>query len=855
MTSTRRPKVVVATWAVNHNPIGRAHVLAELLSHNFDVEIVGFEFPAYGSGVWPPVRNGRIPVTAHAGTAFPEQLDIMESVGRALHADAVLVSKPRLPGLAVAALAKEARNRALVVDVDDWELSFVHAEHPVDVDDVDAIQRDDTKLTPYGRIWTQVCESLVAEADACTVSNVQLQLKFGGTVIPHARDEQLFDPTRFDRARVRERFGIDPDTKLLVFGGTPRRHKGVVDLARAIAELGDPSLVLGLIATPELAEVRRDLDEIGCPLLEIPSLPFEDMPAVLAAADLTAVLQDPASPISRHQMPAKVTDALAMQVPCIVNPVPPLQHLIDADVLVAVGPDGLTATLKRVVDDFGAAQHKARVNRDVFLDQFSHAAVAPRLADVMRTAMESPMRLSTRLRSLLGVQRALFAPTPAPVQEPPADTRHVRVRRKHRAHGSRRDDPFDLVVFWKQNDSGIYGRRSDQLIHHIAQLGRVARTIHFDAPLGIEQLRNIGQSGGIDHNQMVFETTIRRVLGQEDDEAFTRRTFLFDDRGDRFDLPRRDEFGDFVAEIFATHAIGQRDVVFWVYPTNRDVPGLIDRFRPTVVVSDVVDDNRTWYPVGSNDHRKLTDNYAEILVRSDVVLANCAAVRDAMSELHADIQVVPNACEPPEALQRGDRGAPPAELAALNGPIIGYVGNLSSRIDIPLLEHVAVTRPDWNIVLIGSAHAGHDVVQLARHDNIKILGPRRHEDAQRYIDAFDVAIIPHVDNEMTRSMHPLKAFVYCSLGVPVVATELANLDELRDLITTATNPTEFVHGIERAIQRGRQPLSQRQLATLRSNSWPVRARRALKLVDDALQRSAAHPVERAAPVARSRPSS
>ncbi len=841
MSAGRRRKVAVATWGVNHNPVGRAHVLAELLAHTFDVEIVGFEFPAHGTGVWAPVRDGRIPIKSYAGAPFPQQLELMQAVGRSLDVDAVLVSKPRLPGLALGAFAKESRPCGLVVDVDDWELSFVHASDGADIADFDAIRADETVLTPYGRIWTRVCEPLVAEADGCTVSNHALRQRFGGTIVPHARDELLFDPSRFDRATVRSRLGIDDGARLLLFGGTPRRHKGVIDLAAAIAELGDPSLVLGLIATAELDELRRDLDAIGCPILAIPPQPFDDMPALLAAADMTAVLQDPASPISGHQMPAKVTDALAMQVPCIVNAVPPLQELIDGGHLEVVGPDGLAATIDRLLGDFGAARERARRNRDIFLESYSHAAVAPILSEIVRSSIDDPAPLGDGLRMLLSTQRRLFGPsatTAATAARPAEEPAAAAVARTTRRRAPRRtgDGTFDLVVFWKQNDSGIYGRRSDMLVAEIARSSRVARTIHFDAPMGIEALRRTGQSGGIDHHQIVFDTTIRRVLGEEDDESFFRHTFLFDDRGDRFDLPRRDQFGDFVAEVFAMHSVGTRDVVFWVYPTNPDVPELIDRFQPTVVVSDVVDDNRTWYPVGSNDHQKLTENYAAILGRSEVVLANCASVRDAMTEFFDEVELLPNACEPPGAAA-ADHANPPEELAKLDGPIIGYVGNLSSRVDVALLDHVATSRPDWNIVLIGSAHAGQDVLQVGRHANVKILGPRRHEDAKRYIAAFDVAIIPHVDNAMTRAMHPLKAFVYCSVGVPVVSTELANLDELREMITVARDPSSFVDAIDRALRRGRSPLSDRQRAVLQANSWPVRARRAMMLVGDALRRA------------------
>jgi len=458
----------------------------------------------------------------------------------------------------------------------------------------------------------------------------------------------------------------------------------------------------------------------------------------------------------------------------------------------------------------------------------------------MRAAMENPGPLGSGLQTLLSLQRDMFdrqllggtaQSTSAPVElagEPERAPRPLRnIPRR------RRTDAYDLVVFWKQNDTGIYGRRADLLVAEMAKAPNVGQTVQFDAPLGIEALRRAGQSGAADQDQMVFETAVRRILGQEDDDAIVRQTFLFDDRGERLDLPRRDQFGDFVDEVLSARGIGRRNVVFWVYPTNPDLPALIDRFAPDVVVSDVVDDNRTWYPVGSNQYLQLTENYKAVLGRSDVVFANCAGVRDVMSEYHDAVELLPNVCEPPDVMAARHFDIPD-ELAKIDGPIIGYVGNLSSRIDVDLIEYVATSRPDWTVVLIGSTHAGQDVLRAARLRNVKILGPRRYEEAKRFIRAFDVAIVPHIDNVMTQSMNPLKVFVYCSLGVPVVSTELANLDELRDMITTATDPADFVRGIEAAIGRGRQNLTKKQLRLLQENSWPVRATRAQTLVDAAL---------------------
>lgn len=394
--------------------------------------------------------------------------------------------------------------------------------------------------------------------------------------------------------------------------------------------------------------------------------------------------------------------------------------------------------------------------------------------------------------------------------------------------------PYDLVVFWKQNDTGIYGRRSDLLVAELACSQRVRCATHFDAPIGAEALRRLGESDGADHDRLIFEhTTAATASGLAG--GFCRRTFVYDDRAGVAPGPAlTDRFGDFVAEVLEARGVGRRrPTVFLVYPTNRHLPALLDRFHPRVVVADVVDDNRTWYAEGSSQHALLTANYREVLARSDVVLANCAGVVDAMSAFHDRVELVPNACEPPDAIDVVEAVRPP-ELARLRGPVVGYAGNLSSRIDVDLLDHVASSRPRWNIVLIGSTHAGRDARRLGDLPNVTLLGPRAYEDAKRYIRSFDVAIIPHLDDPMTRSMQPLKAYVYAALGVPVVATPIANLPDLGPIITVAGDPDGFVDAIERRLARGRRALTPETVRALQANSWPVRAARVLDLIDQAL---------------------
>jgi hypothetical protein len=263
-----------------------------------------------------------------------------------------------------------------------------------------------------------------------------------------------------------------------------------------------------------------------------------------------------------------------------------------------------------------------------------------------------------------------------------------------------------------------------------------------------------------------------------------------------------------------------------VYPTNTLFPEVVDALQPDVVVADVVDDNRTWYAPDTAMHDQVERNYEEVLARSDVVLANCEPVAESMRAFAPRVEVIANACELPDGTIAPGR---PAALRGLSGPIIGYAGNLSDRIDIDLLRTLARARRDWTFVLLGSAHRDRAALDLDAEPNVHFLGTKRYEDAQAIIRHFDVALIPHLDNQMTRSMNPLKAFVYCSLGVPIVSTPVANLDELAEFLTIAEGADEFIQAIEGALRTGRRAPDRDALLP---HSWDVRIQRVLELVDE-----------------------
>jgi glycosyltransferase involved in cell wall biosynthesis len=367
----------------------------------------------------------------------------------------------------------------------------------------------------------------------------------------------------------------------------------------------------------------------------------------------------------------------------------------------------------------------------------------------------------------------------------------------------------------------------------------VGTIVHFDNPISPEELvasYRAGRGERSDQRRAVARQTVERVLHRRDEPGIYRRTFIFGGRRSRLlGRPRRDAYVDYVTATLAAHGLGTRPIVVWAYPSNEDLPALIDAIAPAVVVADVVDDNRSWYEPGTVFHDRIESNYASVLDRSDVVLANCQPVADAMARFAPDVQVVPNGLELPTDLPAAPLASSlPSALRGSTRPLIAYVGNLSSRLDLPLIEAVARARPQWNIALVGSAHLDRSALELGRLPNVFLLGVMPYAEVRRFLAHVDVGLIPHLDNEMTRSMNPLKAFVYASAGVPVVSTPVANLPDFGDLITVATGADGFVAAIEAHLAAGRGRVD---IDVLRPHSWTQRVDRVFELIDGAVDAS------------------
>jgi hypothetical protein len=372
----------------------------------------------------------------------------------------------------------------------------------------------------------------------------------------------------------------------------------------------------------------------------------------------------------------------------------------------------------------------------------------------------------------------------------------------------------DIVLFWKQNDSTVYGHRNDMIARYLASRPDVRRVLMLDAPISTQRLASMAANrDSLRHDQLLAERTMEKLAGKWDSGKIVHSVFVHDaSAGQGFDQDRPsvqflDAYECFLREQLRWFGMEPAKAVFWLFPRCFSVPSLVSRMHPARVVVDVVDDHRAWPGVSPDEIARLDRHYRHVLSLADLALSNCEPIREGMAALGCETQVLLNGCDAPLAVVPGD--VDPRLQACLDrgGSIIGFVGNLESKIDVALLERLAEVLPHCQLVLVGSTHANPSVLALQRYPNVHFPGVVSHDRLGPWLKAFTVGIIPHLRMDLTRYMNPLKAYVYLANGVPVVATGVPNIEPVPGLLTVTADQNAFVDAVVKQLAIGRPPQS------------------------------------------------
>ena len=364
-------KISILSFDLSHNCLGRAYILAKILSKRYEVEIVG---PKIASDeVWKPVRNDLfikyVPLPSRVAK-FPKVL-------RRINGDVIYAIKPKMTSYGYGLIKKLISKKPLVLDIDDWELGFTLDDKKLNIVKNCLAFWDINNL-----FYTFLLEKLVKYADEITVSSSFLQKKFGGVIIPHARDTKLFNPRKCNREKIRKKLRVQ-NKKVIMFYGTIAKHKGIDDLIASINLLKDENIVLILVGVHlnDPYTISKSLwgQKKSC-LKFIGQQPFEKIPEFLSSADLV-VLPQKETYSARGQVPAKVFDAMMMGKPIIATNVSDLQNILNGCGIIVESGDihGLATKIKYIFDNPEIAERMGNTAREKCIREYSYEAVMPKL--------------------------------------------------------------------------------------------------------------------------------------------------------------------------------------------------------------------------------------------------------------------------------------------------------------------------------------------------------------------------------------------------------------------------------------------------------------------------------------------
>lgn len=162
-------------------------------------------------------------------------------------------------------------------------------------------------------------------------------------------------------------------------------------------------------------------------------------------------------------------------------------------------------------------------------------------------------------------------------------------------------------------------------------------------------------------------------------------------------------------------------------------------------------------------------------------------------------------------------GSIPQSLDDLRRPIIGYVGTIENRVDFTIISALAEKFKTGSLVMIGPKWSKYPYEK--KYPNLHFFGPVSYADLPRFLAAFDVAIIPHLDNEFTRTMNPLKLYDYLAAGKPVVTTPVAGTEQFRGQTRIARTAEEFCREVVNSLELNTQELIYKRREAVRPLSW------------------------------------
>lgn len=599
---------------------------------------------------------------------------------------------------------------------------FSHKETSL-ILDIDDMEREfskgnDQKHKSYGKYTNNAADYYTNLISTKTSPSITLSKYYNSSLIRHTR----YPKSSFSE-KLKDKSNID-----IVFIGTVRSHKNIIGLAEKINDINnntDKQLVLHIYGDIPKKDQAK-LDSLGVVTYFL--IPLEELQDTISSYDICVsgypnVLDE----INKYQISSKIGDALSVSRPILVPASESVQDLDNINGVHLFNEENFEEVLDKVINSRDKISLPDQFNT---LKNYSNF-------EVLRKSSMTEKKANVIFNK--------------------KNTKRFIQNKKNKVE--------NILFIWKQHDAGIYGRRIDIAARDFKKNNPnknvfVLQFMHEDDYINISK----NKDSFINHNQYIVEN----INGVEIDEVhYSTLTFKR-----LADLER-----DFDKFLLSKNITSSNSSVV-IFPYINYLETLMRVLKCFKIIVDVVDNQLEWASEKQKP-KQLTQlvslcNIAQtIIFNSEINLKYFE--ENGFINNSKKVAVIPNWYNTPPLLQLCDFARHKEKRALKN---IFYSGNLNDRFDWVLLLKLARNFSDINIHLVGTASITNGWMEaINQYKNIIYHGPLPEKDNLRLLSQMDLTIMPHLPDNISKYMNPLKVQMYSRLGIETIAMSVNGITE------------------------------------------------------------------------------
>lgn len=222
----------------------------------------------------------------------------------------------------------------------------------------------------------------------------------------------------------------------------------------------------------------------------------------------------------------------------------------------------------------------------------------------------------------------------------------------------------------------------------------------------------------------------------------------------------------------------------------------------------------------------------QLIKKVDLVVNNSVFYTEYGAKYNKHSYMIGQGCDTSLFNDNDNKIAIPEDMKSIPGPILGYVGVITSkRLSIEILTHIAKTKPEWSIVLVGPEDDKFKSSELHQFKNVFFPGSRDTSELPAYIKSFDIAMNPQIVNFGTIGNYPRKIDEYLTMGKPVIATSTKAMEYFKDYTYLGDTKEDYIKIAEKALKEDSPDLQKKRKLFGTSHSWSNNVQEIYKYIE------------------------